>query len=100
MLTQNPKTKHLFRIGDKLEALDILTRTLPKQIICVATVADVIGNRIRIHYDGWTNDYDCWMNVTSPNIHPVGWCEGNYRSLAKPSGYNGNLFVLHFLLFV
>lgn len=66
-----------------------MTRILPKQLMCVATVADIIGNRIRIHYDGWADDYDCWMDITSTNIHPVGWCKNNGRSLAPPSGYNG-----------
>jgi len=82
-------------VGDKLEVLDVLTRTLPKQIVCVGTIADIIGNRIRVHYDGWTDNYDYWMDMTSTNIHPVGWCKKNGRSLARPSGYNGDcLFFL------
>ncbi|XP_050435903.1 uncharacterized protein LOC126842792 [Adelges cooleyi] len=78
----------LFKIGAKLEALDKLTRTLPKQLICVATVADILGDRLRIHFDGWTDDFDYWTDVTSTNIHPIRWCDNNGRVLSPPSGYN------------
>ncbi|XP_050533446.1 uncharacterized protein LOC126901179 isoform X2 [Daktulosphaira vitifoliae] len=77
-----------FKVGAKLEALDKLTRTLPKQLICVATVADILGDRIRIHFDGWTDDFDYWTDITSTNIHPVKWCDNNGRVLSAPSGYN------------
>ncbi|XP_022164017.1 uncharacterized protein LOC111029358 isoform X2 [Myzus persicae] len=82
------KNQHKFHIGGKLEALDKLTRTLPKQLICVATVADILGNRVRIHFDGWTDDFDYWVDITSTNIHPVKWCDNNGRTLSPPSGYN------------
>ncbi|XP_029345307.1 uncharacterized protein LOC100164434 isoform X2 [Acyrthosiphon pisum] len=82
------KNQHKFHIGGKLEALDKLTRTLPKQLICVATVADILGNRVRIHFDGWTDDFDYWVDITSTNIHPVRWCDNNGRTLSPPSGYN------------
>lgn len=82
------KNKHKFHIGGKLEALDKLTRTLPKQLICVATVADILGNRVRIHFDGWADDFDYWVDITSTNIHPVRWCDNNGRTLSPPSGYN------------
>ncbi|XP_060856488.1 uncharacterized protein LOC132934225 [Metopolophium dirhodum] len=84
----NRNSEHSFCIGSKLEALDKLTRTLPKQLICVATVADILGNRIRIHFDGWTDDFDYWTDITSTNIHPVGWCDKNGRTLCPPSGYD------------
>ncbi|XP_022170347.1 uncharacterized protein LOC111033751 [Myzus persicae] len=84
----NREIEHLFRIGAKLEALDKLTRTLPQQLICVATVADILGNRIRIHFDGWTDDFDYWTDITSTNIHPVGWCDKNGRTLCPPHGYD------------
>ncbi|CAH1736525.1 unnamed protein product [Aphis gossypii] len=84
----NYENQHKFHIGDKLEALDKLTRTLPKQLICVATVADILGNRIRIHFDGWTDDFDYWTDITSTNIHPIRWCDYNGRILSPPSGYN------------
>lgn len=60
----------------------------------MATVADILGNRARIHFDGWTDDFDYWVDITSTNIHPVGWCDNNGRTLSPPSGYNGNLLIL------
>ncbi|CAI6348959.1 unnamed protein product [Macrosiphum euphorbiae] len=75
---------HKFRIGGKLEALDKLTRTQTKQLIYVATVADILGNRVRIHFDGWSEDFDYWADITSTYIHPIGWCEKNGRTLIPP----------------
>ncbi|XP_026818791.1 uncharacterized protein LOC113557456 isoform X2 [Rhopalosiphum maidis] len=87
-LNTNRITNHSFYIGAKLEALDKLTRTTSKQLICVATIADFLGNRIRIHFDGWTDDFDYWTDITSTTIHPVGWCDKNGRSLCPPHGYD------------
>lgn len=67
-----------------------MTRTLTKQLICVATVGDVIGDRIRIHFDGWDLDFDYWTDITSINIHPIGWCEKNGRILNAPRNYQSN----------
>jgi len=63
---------------------------LAKQLICVATVVDILGNRIRIHLDGWTDDLDYWVHISSTNIHPVRWCDNNGKTLTSPKGYKGN----------
>jgi hypothetical protein len=73
--------------------LDKSTRTSSKPVICVATVADVLGDRICIHFDGWSIDFDYWVDVTSSNLHPVGWCSKNGRTLARPKCYNGILTI-------
>lgn len=55
-----------------------------------------MGGRIRVHFDGWTDDFDYWTSITSTNLHPIGWCDYNGRTLVPPCGYNGNsLFSLH-----
>lgn len=59
-------------------------------IIRVATVADILGSRIRIHFDGWTDDCDYWTDIKSTNIHPINWCEENGRTLSHPKNYKGN----------
>lgn len=87
-LNTNRIENRSFYIGAKLEALDKLTRTTSKQLICVATIADILGSRIRIHFDGWTDDFDYWTDITSTNIHPVGWCDKNGRTLCAPKGYD------------
>ena len=66
----------------KLEAVDKRNSSLT----CVATVADVLGDHILIHFDGWEDIYDYWCEPTSPYIHPVGWCQANGKPLSPPNG--------------
>ena len=75
-------TPHGFRIGMKLEAVDKLNTVLT----CVSTVADVLGDRLLIHFDGWEDSYDYWCDPSSPYIHPVGWCQENGKPLSPPNG--------------
>ena len=28
-----------------------------------------------MHFDGWEEDYDQWMDCECVDIYPVGWCE-------------------------
>ncbi|KAL1494237.1 hypothetical protein ABEB36_009860 [Hypothenemus hampei] len=72
-----------FRIGMKLEAVDKKNTSL----ICVATVRDMMDNRILVHFDGWDDIYDYWADPTSPYIHPVGWCDQYGHDLTAPSDY-------------
>ena len=66
----------------KLEAVDKKNNLLT----CVATVTDVLGDRILIYFDGWEDTYDYWCDPTSPYIHPVGWCQENAKILSPPNG--------------
>ena len=66
-------------IGMKLEAEDRSNGWM-----CVATVADVLYNRILIHFDGWDSAYDQWMLRDSPCLKPVGWCRQNKVQLYAP----------------
>jgi hypothetical protein len=68
----------------KLEAADKKNNT---EITCVATVLDVLGDRILIHFDGWDNIYDYWCDPSSPHIHPVGWCQENGKPLSPPNDW-------------
>ncbi|XP_060529402.1 lethal(3)malignant brain tumor-like protein 4 isoform X2 [Cylas formicarius] len=72
-----------FRIGMKLEAVDRKNTSL----VCVATVRDMMDNRILVHFDGWDDIYDYWADPTSPYIHPVGWCDQYGHNLTPPSDY-------------
>ncbi|XP_062415097.1 lethal(3)malignant brain tumor-like protein 4 isoform X1 [Pungitius pungitius] len=73
-----------FRVGTKLEAVD---RKNPG-LVCVASVADVIGDRFLVHFDNWDDTYDYWCDSSSPYIHPVGWCEEQGRPLTPPQGHS------------
>ncbi|GFS10496.1 lethal(3)malignant brain tumor-like 4 protein [Elysia marginata] len=76
-------TPSAFRVGMKLEAVDKRNQSL----IGVATVADTLGEKVLIHFDGWEDNYDYWCDITSPNIHPVGWCASNNHSLTSPPDF-------------
>ena len=45
------------------------------RLICVATIAKVVGRLLRVHFDGWESEYDQWVDCESPDIYPVGWCD-------------------------
>nr|XP_057940862.1 lethal(3)malignant brain tumor-like protein 4 isoform X2 [Doryrhamphus excisus] len=72
-----------FRAGMKLEAVD---RKNPS-LICVATIAAVVDNRLLIHFDNWDDTYDYWCDASSPYIHPVGYCEEAELTLTTPAEY-------------
>ncbi|XP_046994712.1 lethal(3)malignant brain tumor-like protein 3 [Schistocerca americana] len=73
-----------FRIGMKLEAVDRKN----KNLVCVATVADIVDNRILVHFDGLDEAFDYWADPSSPYIHPVGWCEEHNRQLTPPKTHH------------
>ena len=31
------------------------------------------GNKVLIHFDGWTARYDYWTVTTDPELHPIGY---------------------------
>lgn len=95
----------------KLEAVD---RKNPS-LICVATIAAAVDNRLLIHFDNWDDSYDYWYDseqnsehmsvfmitvnacckcivfvlrcdASSPYIHPVGYCEEAELTLTTPAG--------------
>eukprot|EP00096_Caligus_rogercresseyi_P009408 TRINITY_DN3194_c0_g1_i1.p1 TRINITY_DN3194_c0_g1~~TRINITY_DN3194_c0_g1_i1.p1 ORF type:complete len:793 (-),score=204.32 TRINITY_DN3194_c0_g1_i1:748-3126(-) len=70
-----------FNPGMKLEAVDPEHPSL----ICVASIAEVQGYRLRLHFDGFPDSYDFWECGNSPNIFPVGWC--NKKRLTPPEGH-------------
>ncbi|XP_071807333.1 lethal(3)malignant brain tumor-like protein 4 isoform X1 [Asterias amurensis] len=75
-----PRQPAGFDTGMKLEVVDQRNPSL----IRVATVGDVTGHKINIHFDGWMEVYDFWMDDDSPDIHPVGWCNKTGYSLVPP----------------
>ena len=69
-----------FELGMKLEAVDKRNPVL----IRVASVAEVSGRQIRIHYDGWPDEYDVWMEDNSPHLHPPSYCSRTRHYLMPP----------------
>ncbi|XP_019892578.1 lethal(3)malignant brain tumor-like protein 3 isoform X2 [Musca domestica] len=73
-----------FQIGMHLEAEDLNDTGK----LCVASVADVLDDRIRIHFDGWDDCYDIIVDINSPYIHPCGWHEGRQQLVVPPDCEN------------
>ncbi|KAH8268457.1 hypothetical protein KR026_007400 [Drosophila bipectinata] len=76
-----------FVVGMHLEAEDLNDTGK----ICVATIADTLDERIRVHFDGWDDCYDLWVHISSPYIHPCGWHEGR-QQLIVPPDYQKSVF--------
>ncbi|XP_003742813.1 MBT domain-containing protein 1 [Galendromus occidentalis] len=72
---------HDFKAGQYLEAVDLMD---PK-LICVARVTHVVDRLVRIHFEGWSEEYDQWVDCDSPDIFPVGWCDVVEYLLTPPN---------------
>ncbi|XP_024114461.1 lethal(3)malignant brain tumor-like protein 4 isoform X3 [Oryzias melastigma] len=83
-----PSKRCGFKVGMKLEGID----PLHPSMFCVLTVAEVIGCRLRLHIDGYSDCYDFWMNADSPDIKPAGWCKEQNRQLHPPNGISETEF--------
>ncbi|XP_068603864.1 lethal(3)malignant brain tumor-like protein 4 [Brachionichthys hirsutus] len=77
-----PSRRTAFKVGMKLEGVD----PLHPSMFCVLNVAEVIGCRVRLHIDGYSECYDFWVNADSADIRPVGWCKENNHKLHPPKG--------------
>ena len=58
------------------------------ELVCVATIAQVAANLIRVHFDGWGIDFEQWIDCQSPNIYPAGWCQMIGHDLEPPKEPN------------
>uniref|UniRef100_A0A3P8RNQ9 SAM domain-containing protein n=1 Tax=Amphiprion percula TaxID=161767 RepID=A0A3P8RNQ9_AMPPE len=78
---------HGFQVNHRLEAVD---RRNP-MLIRVATVADTEDYRVKVHYDGWSTQFDVWCDSDLPDLHPVGWCQRSGHPLEPPPGQTDRL---------
>lgn len=46
----------------------------------------VQGYRVRLHFDGYQECYDFWVNADSWDVKPPGWCEKSGLKLLLPKG--------------
>lgn len=72
---------HGFRLGMKLEAVDLME----PRLVCVATVTRIVHRLLKIHFDGWEDEYDQWVDCESPDLYPVGWCQLTGYQLQPPA---------------
>ncbi|XP_053249974.1 lethal(3)malignant brain tumor-like protein 1 isoform X1 [Podarcis raffonei] len=80
-----PQHKNGFKVGMKLEGID----PQHPSMYFILTVAEVCGYRMRLHFDGYSECHDFWLNADSPNIHPAGWFEKTGHKLQPPKGCLG-----------
>ncbi|XP_066092370.1 lethal(3)malignant brain tumor-like protein 1 [Saccopteryx bilineata] len=80
--------KNGFRLGMKLEGID----PQHPSTYFILTVAEVCGYRLRLHFDGYSECHDFWVNANSPDIHPAGWVEKTGHKLQPPKGYKEEEF--------
>ncbi|XP_054455088.1 lethal(3)malignant brain tumor-like protein 2 isoform X2 [Anoplopoma fimbria] len=73
---------HGFSPNMKLEAVDLME----PRLVCVATVKRYVGRLLLIHFDGWEDEFDQWIDHQSPDIYPVGWCDLMRYQLQPPPG--------------
>jgi len=74
-----------FKKGMKVEALD---RSF-KDIITVATIKEIDGNRVLLGFDGWPDTYDYWLDKDDGDFQPPGTCMRANARLSPPNGYVG-----------
>ncbi|XP_063078121.1 lethal(3)malignant brain tumor-like protein 2 isoform X2 [Engraulis encrasicolus] len=71
--------------GIKLETITSKTAFSGKAY-WIATVIKLSGYNVKLRYEGLEDDasQDFWMNLGSPDIHPIGWCAVNSKLLVPP----------------
>lgn len=83
-----PSSPNRFKTGMKLEAIDPNNHSL----FCVCTIVEVRGFRIKLKFDGYSIDYDFWVNADSIDIFPPDWCRRTNRKLVPPIKFPGDIF--------
>nr|XP_021182288.2 polycomb protein Sfmbt [Helicoverpa armigera] len=71
---------HGFVAGMRLECADLMD----PRLVCVATVARVVADLLKVHFDGWGMEYDQWLWAHSTDVYPVGWCRAVGHRLEGP----------------
>uniref|UniRef100_A0A8C5I3T5 SAM domain-containing protein n=1 Tax=Gouania willdenowi TaxID=441366 RepID=A0A8C5I3T5_GOUWI len=79
-----PRPPHGFQYWMKVEAVDKRNPML----IRVATISDTDDHRVKIHFDGWSAEYDYWVETDWPDLHPVGWCQKTGHPLQNPDSFD------------
>ncbi|MGH0145327.1 UNVERIFIED_CONTAM: hypothetical protein FKN15_052217 [Acipenser sinensis] len=57
---------------------------LPPKCILIFRCHTLLSSAAAIHFDGWCDEYDYWVDADSPDIHPAGWCAKTGHTLQPP----------------
>ncbi|NWR47614.1 SMBT1 protein, partial [Regulus satrapa] len=54
----------------------------------VATIITTCGQLLLLRYDGYGEDRkaDFWCDILTADLHPIGWCQQNKKTLKVPEG--------------
>ena len=74
---------HGFQAKMKLEVVDPRNQIL----IRVASIVVTDEHRVKINFDGWSKDYDLWIDADNPDLHPIFWCDHTGEDLFTPVCY-------------
>lgn len=74
-----------FEPGMKVEVMDRRNPILMR----VATIQEVKEHQVLVHFDGWSEIYDYWLDDDSPDIRPVHWCARTGHPLQPPMSQYG-----------
>ena len=55
-------------------------------LVRVASVQEVKEHQVLVHFDGWPEMYDYWVDDDSPDLKPPGWCSRTGGTLQPPFG--------------
>ena len=53
-------------------------------LVRVATIIEIENHMVKIHFDGWLDIYDYWLDDDSSDLHPPGWCAKTGHPLVPP----------------
>lgn len=77
---RRPLPRHCFKKNQFLEAVC----GFGSNEIRVARITRVVGHLLRVRFEGRPSNYECFFDVSSPDLYPVGWCDGVGHSLVTP----------------
>ena len=72
-----PSNDNLFRVGMKLECVDINYPTM----YCPVTILRVDGDEVLVNFDGWGHTWDIWLYWYSTQICPTGTTQAIGKSI-------------------
>ena len=75
-------------VGMKVEVRVQQSALAPYKTYWVASVISACGSLLLLRYGGYDNDRsgDFWSDMATGELHPIGWCARNGRSLRPPDG--------------
>ncbi|XP_006811735.1 scm-like with four MBT domains protein 1 [Saccoglossus kowalevskii] len=75
-----------FVAGMKLEVVNRNIQAGQTKTFWVATVIATCGQLLLLRYDGYeeARHSDFWCDITSGDLHPIGWCAQNSQQLSPP----------------